>query len=99
MDQRDQDRLTLLAMLEQTNHWDFPRASSIQVRLARGETLTDSDLHFFHYVIDNAKTTFPLIERNPDYQELTNKGLAFYNDLLQRAIDNELALTPGLLNK
>ena len=94
MDQREQDRLTLLAILLRANHWQFPRASGIRVRLVRGETLTDQDIRFFHEVINGTKSSLPLVARNPDYQELTSKGLAFYNDLLQLAIENELALTP-----
>lgn len=91
MNQKEQDRLTLLAMLERDNHWHFPRARNIQLRLDNGETLSAFDLSFIHYVLETTKSSFPVIERNPDYHELTAKEVAFYNNLLQKAIENEQA--------
>ncbi len=89
MDQREQDRYTLVTLIRRSNTVHFPRARSIKARLENEDTLSASDLAFLHTVLDSVRTTFTIIERNAEYHDITVKGLAFYNEILQLAIDNE----------
>jgi len=89
VDQREEDRRTLAALLTRTNDTHYPRARLIKQHLDEGQRLSESDLAFLHRVIDHGDEVLAIIQRNPDYQELAAKSIAFYNELLQQAIDNE----------
>lgn len=89
MDQTEEDRRTLAALLKRNNETNYPRARLIKQHLEEGQTLSGSDLTFLHRVIDHGDEALALIQRNPDFQELATKSIAFYNELLQLAIDNE----------
>ena len=90
MDQLEEDQRTLATLVERWNKSRFPRATEIKQRLEAGETLTSHDIEFLHTVLEDGGSILQVVERNPEYQEIAAKVIAFYGKITQLAVDNEL---------
>ena len=61
----------------------------IKERLEAGEVVDDDDLAFFHQVLEDARTTLKLVERNPQYQEIAAKSMVYFTEIIDLALANE----------
>lgn len=89
MDQKEEDRATLTAIMERFNKWRYPRVLEIKGRLERQETLTDQDMKFLDRVFEATQDVLPIIERNPEYHEIASKAVALIHDVTTLALENE----------
>lgn len=89
MDQKEEDRATLTAIMERFTNWRYPRALEIKGRVEQGEMLSDADMQFLSRVFEAAQEVMPIIERNPEYQEIASKALALIHDITTLALENE----------
>lgn len=89
MDKKEEDRATLTAVVNRFNKWRFAQAKDIKERLERGEPLTERDLQFLGRVFEASKQIMPIIERNPEYQELASKVISLIHEISQLALNNE----------
>lgn len=69
----------------------LPRAKEIKERVDRGAVLTDSDIDFLEQVFHDATAIGPLLEKNPQYQEIAAKAMALYTDITTKALANQEA--------
>ena len=89
MDQKEQDRATLTAIMERFTNWRYPRALEIKGRLEKQETLTDQDMEFLRRVFEATQDVMPIIERNPEYHDIASKAIALIHDITALALENE----------
>lgn len=81
----------LTAIADRMVQFRLPRAKEIKVRIDRGEVLTDSDMAFLERVVHDAGSIAPLVEKNPQYQEIAASALALYTDIKTKALANQEA--------
>jgi len=68
----------------------LPRALAIKERVDRGEKLNDLDLSFFQQVLDDAAKMRSVVN-DPKAKELGARVLQLYNEITQKALENEKA--------
>jgi hypothetical protein len=79
----------LLTLMERLNSQRLPRALDIKKKVDAGETLNEYDLHFLKEVFHDVETIKPLIERHPEYQQLTANIIRLYKEIIDKAMENE----------
>ena len=89
MNQKEEDKATLTAIMERFNNWRYPRAAAILERLQKGEQATKADLEFLDRASAAAQEVMPIIERNPEYLEFASKAISLYHDITELALKNE----------
>ena len=92
MDQHEEDRATITAVLERFEQWRLPQALEIKSRLEGGETLTERDNEFLGRVFESMRELMPIVERNPEYQKLAAHAIGFLDELTKLAEENEAKL-------
>jgi len=71
----------LQALLTRFETQRLPRILRIKQAMDTGAKLEASDLAFLHEVIQTASQIMPLIDRNPDFQELYTRSVMLYYDI------------------
>ena len=87
------DAGTIAALMIRFKEYRLPRATRMLERVNAGETLQDSDIAFLKRVFDDARENQMLLKRNPEYKELTAKAISLYEEITQKALENEKAQT------
>lgn len=89
MDQKEEDRATLTAVLKRFTRFRLPRALEIRERLNQGGTLTEMDMQFLDRVFEAAKDVMPIVERNPEYQPLAAQAVEIIHEITSLALEYE----------
>ena len=61
----------------------------LKEHVGQGGLLGDTDIAFLEEVTSDASRVKPLLDRNPEYQELATRMVALYSEITQRALENE----------
>ena len=86
-----QDAGVLAALIERLESQRLPRALELKNKVDRGESINEFDLTFLQEVLSDAAKIKPLIERNPEHQELVGKLFGLYREITEKALANEKA--------
>jgi len=86
---KDNGIIQVLAQRLETQR--LPRALSLEDKVNRGETLTEFDIRFLEEVFEDAQQLRPLLDRHPEWQPLAAKMLHLYNQITDKALENEKA--------
>ena len=89
MEQKDKDALIIAAALKRLNQFRLPRALALKKKVDSGEVLSDIDLNFLRRALEDARQMNPILERNPEYLELRDKGLALCEQILKKNEENQ----------
>ncbi len=81
----------LTAIADRMVQFRLPRAKEIKERVDRGEVLTYSDIEFLEKVFRDAGAIAPLLETNPQYQEIAARSMALYTEITAKALANQEA--------
>jgi hypothetical protein len=81
----------LTAIADRMVNRRLPIAREIKERVDRGEVLMDTDIQFLEEVFHDARAIAPLLEHNPQYQEVAAKAMALYTDITTKALANQEA--------
>ena len=87
----DKDTGTIAALMIRFKEYRLPRAMRMLDRVNAGETLMDNDIAFLKRVFNDARANQQLVKRNPEYNELVSRALALYEEIVDKAMDNEKA--------
>lgn len=89
MAESDKDEGVITALLERLEKHRLPRAIGLKERVDKGEKLTEYDIDFLKSVFNDANNTKPLLDRHPEYQDLTERLIHLYHDITEQALKNE----------
>lgn len=85
-----------MAILERFTTQTLPRAFEIKERVDRGELLSQRDIDFLHTLAERAEEIKPLVERNPEFQQVYAQAVHLYKEITQQALLNEKKSTPSI---
>jgi len=91
MRDQSQDIGVATALVERLNKERLPRALALKEKVDRGETLDDSDIAFLEKVFADVRTIEPLLNRNPQYQDIAGRMARLYKEITDKALQNEEA--------
>jgi hypothetical protein len=83
--------LTVLA--QRLSEQRLPKALAMKEKVDRGEVLSDFDITFLENVFKDASSLGPLIQRNPQYQDIAGRMLQLYKEITTKALENQKAQT------
>ena len=85
------DEGLIQVLIERLEKWRLPMTLSLKERVDRGEKLNEFDIQFLEQVFQDAQEIQPLIERNPELQDLAKKMAGLYKEIMDKATENEQA--------
>jgi len=91
MDQSTEDAGTIAALMLRMRDFRLPRAKRLLELVRAGNTLSDEDIQFLKRVYDDSRSSQPLVQRHPEYQELIVKALDLYTEIITKGLENEKA--------
>jgi len=91
MDQSTEDAGTIAALMLRMKDYRLPRAKRLLELVRAGNTLSDEDIQFLQRVYDDSRSSQPLVQRHPEYQELIVKALDLYTEIITKGLENEKA--------
>ena len=87
----DKDAGTIAALMIRFKEYRLPRAMRMLDRVHAGEILMDNHISFLKRVFNDARANQQLVKRNPEYKELVLRSLALYEEIVEKATENEKA--------
>ncbi len=91
MDQAEKDAGTIAALMIRLKDYRLPRAMNMLENVKEGERLSNEDISFLKRVYNDARSTLPLVQRNPEYNDLVARALDLYTEIITRGLENEKA--------
>ena len=97
MTDNSKDLGTAVTLLERFTKQTLPKVLEIKKRVDRSELLDERDIYFLHKLHERFNEVKPLVDRNPEYQELYAQAVHLYNEITEHALLNEKGSTPPVV--
>jgi hypothetical protein len=81
----------LTALAQRLQNTRLPTVLEMKERVERGEVLDDHDLDFLETVFGEVGEIKPLLDRNPQYQDVASRMTQLYKEITTKALANESA--------
>jgi hypothetical protein len=91
MSELSKDIGVLTALAQRLENTRLPRVIEMKERVERGEVLNDYDLDFLEKVFSEVGEIKPLLDRNPQYQDVAARMMQLYKEITTKALANESA--------
>jgi hypothetical protein len=85
----DKDDGTSQVLIERFVEYRLPMLLKIKKRVDAGETLNDGDIDILARILEQEKDFGGFAERYPKYKEMIAKVIDLYNDITEKALENE----------
>jgi hypothetical protein len=89
MNESTLDAGLIATLLERLEKQRLPRLLAIKEKVDRGEPIDDLELKFLEKAIADARDILPIIDRHPEYQQLTTQVLSLYKEISEKALQLE----------
>lgn len=90
MSDKQKDKAIIYTLIERFNTQRLPCALEMKKRLDRGEVLDDYDHKTLDDILEVINKIRPLIDRNPEYEQLFTKIVNLWVNIIEQAIKNSL---------
>lgn len=91
MSQETVDQGVIQAIVDRLEKQRLPTALQLQEKVNRGETLNDLDLAFLDNVFQDTGKIRGMLDKYPAWQPLAARMISLYNEITQKALENEQA--------
>lgn len=89
MNTSDDDLGVISVLLERLEKQRLPRILAIKEKVDQGECLEDFDIEYLKEIFSDAQDIMPGVQRHPEYQELIGKLTHLYNEITEKALQNQ----------
>jgi hypothetical protein len=83
----------ILVLLNRFNTYRLPYARQLEVKVDRGELLSEHDMRFLKKVFEECVHARRLAEKHPRYESLVSQATSLYGDIVRKGLENEQAAT------
>jgi hypothetical protein len=84
----------IYALIDRFEKQRLPRLLELKKRVDKGEVFSESDLLFMYQVTLDAQRSKRLIDRHPEWQEFCAEVIHFYEEIVEKALENEKKSSP-----
>jgi hypothetical protein len=83
---------TIFALIERFEKQRLPRLLELKKRVDEGGVLSESDSEFMFQVTLDAQQSKRLIDRHPEWHQFCSEVIHLYEEITEKALDNERTL-------
>ena len=83
---------TIYALIERFEKQRLPRLLELKNRVDKGGVLSEPDVQFMDQVMLDAQRSKRLIDRHPKWHEFCSEVIHLYEEIAEKALDNERKL-------
>jgi hypothetical protein len=83
---------TIYALIERFEKQRLPRLLELKKRVDEGGVLSESDSEFMFQVTLDAQQSKRLIDRHPEWHQFCSEVIHLYEEIAEKALDNEKKL-------
>ena len=76
-------------LVERFEKHRLPRIHALQEKVDGGEVLNDMDLEYLEEVLEDAHQNKALVDRHPEWQEISARVISLYKQITEKALENE----------
>jgi hypothetical protein len=81
----------ILVLLNRFNTYRLPYARQLELKVDRGELLSEHDMRFLKKVFEECVHARRLAEKHPRYESLVSQATRLYGDIVRKGLENEQA--------
>ena len=89
MDQKEKDKGVMFVLLDRFNKQRLPRIKQLKKKVDSGVLLDKYDQRFIEEVQRDIRKVTPIIDRTPEYQELTAEALSLWTEIIEKNFENQ----------
>lgn len=89
MNQSTLDAGLITTLLERLEKQRLPRLLALKEKVDEGEPLDNLELEFLGKAVADAQDILPIIDRHPEYQQLTTQVVTLYKEISEKALQLE----------
>lgn len=80
-------------ILERFAKQTLPKVYEMKKRVDAGERLDQWDIDYLHQLAERTEEIKPIVDRNPQYQEMYAQAVHLYKEITEKALVNEKGTT------
>ena len=77
------------ALVDRFVNLRLPAVLELKEKVDAGETLNDIDIDYLEQVIRDAEANKALVDRHPEWQDISAQVISLYKEITAKALENE----------